>query len=184
MLEHEKKALLTKEEYDLLMASCKGMAVEFQTNYYFDTDDMYMNRKGITCRIRAKNGTYKTTIKKHGTDCSVEEDLYEGTKFNFTVFGALGMHLQGRLITTRIVLYKDAFCEVVLDRNSYLGYDDFEIEVEYAQECERRAMKNLKNAAKRLVAADLVDLVESFMLHNGTGPSKSERFFEKKKSSI
>ena len=26
MLEHEKKALLTKEEYDLLMASCKGMA--------------------------------------------------------------------------------------------------------------------------------------------------------------
>ena len=72
MLKHEKKALLTKEEYDVMMASCKGMAVEFQTNYYFDTDDMYMNRKGITCRIRAKNGTYKTTIKKHGTDCSVE----------------------------------------------------------------------------------------------------------------
>lgn len=69
---------------------------------------------------------------------------------------------------------------MVLDRNSYLGYDDFEIEVEYTQECERRAMKNLKNAAKSLVAADLVDSVESFMLRIGTGLSKSERFFKKR----
>ena len=61
MLEYEKKVMLTKDEYAVLSAQCRGMRVETQTNYYFDTDDFCMNRKGITCRIRAKNGKYKTT---------------------------------------------------------------------------------------------------------------------------
>ena len=184
MLEYEKKVLLTSDEYAVLAEQCRDMAVESQTNYYFDTADLDMNRKGITCRVRAKNGKYKTTIKNHNTgslSCSVEEDIYEGSERNFKAFEALGMHLQGELITTRLVLYKDAFCEVVLDRNTYLGCDDFELEVEYAEGCQHEAMAYLKEAAACLVEAGLIDSVESFMLRIGKGKSKSERFFEKKK---
>ena len=185
MLEYEKKVLLTRDEYAVLADQCRGLSVLFQTNYYFDTDDLYMNRKGITCRVRTKNGRYKTTIKKHEKDslnCSVEEDLYEGEKLNSNVFKALGMHLQGGLTTTRIILHKDAFCEVVLDRNTYLGCDDFEIEVEYSKNCEDRATAHLKGAAERLVAAMLIDSVENFMLRVGESKSKSERFFDRKRA--
>lgn len=183
MLEYEKKVLLTKDEYAVLADQYKGLTVKSQTNYYFDTDDFYMNRKGITCRIRAKNGKYKTTIKKHGTGdlyCSVEEDVYEGDELNSKIFDALGMELQGKMTTKRIVLYMDAFCEVVLDWNVYLGYDDFEIEVEHVEGCERKATDHLKKTAESLVAAGLVDSVDIFLFRIGKGKSKSERFFERK----
>ena len=183
MLEYEKKVLLTKEEYEVLADQCKRMAVETQTNYYFDTDDFYMNRKGITCRVRVKNGKYKTTIKNHdtqGLNCSVEENLYEGEELNVKVFGALGMYFQGELITTRTILYKDDCCEIVLDRNTYLGYEDFELEVEYIKECEEMATEFLEKTALFLLAEDLIDSVESFLLRAQKSKSKSERFFERK----
>ena len=185
MLEYEKKVLLSKDEYAVLVDRCEGMTVKPQINYYFDTEDLYMNRKGITCRVRAKEGKYKATIKNHiadGLNCSVEEDLYEDTEFNYAVFEALGMYLQGSLITTRLLLHKDACCEIVLDWNVYLGYEDFEIEVEYAKGCENSAVDHLKSIAESLVTADLVDSVEDFMLRIGKGKSKSERFFERKRT--
>lgn len=185
MLEYEKKVLLTRNEYAVLANQCRGRKAESQTNYYFDTDDLYMNRKGITCRVRAKNGKYKTTIKNHNTDslnCSVEEDICEGEELNSKVFEVLGMHFQGKLVTARIILHRSAFCEMVLDRNTYIGYDDFEIEVEYAKNCENKAMAYLKGIAERLVAAGLVDSVDSFMLRVGNGKSKSERFFARKQA--
>lgn len=183
MLEYEKKIMLTKEEYHILTDYCKGMPIESQINYYFDTDDLYMNRKGITCRIRAKNGKYKTTIKSHYTnkfDCSVEEDLYEGIEFNSKVFEVLGLHFQGELITTRSTMYEDAFCKVVLDWNTYLKYDDYEIEVEYTDKYEKRALEHLEDVAGCLIVAGLVDSVEDFMSRVGKDKSKSKRFFEKK----
>ncbi len=184
MLEYEKKAMLTKEEYEALAECCRGMFSEDQINYYFDTDDFYMNRKGITCRIRGKNGKYVTTIKNHDTDhlnCSVEENIYEGDDFNCKFFDALGLHLQGELITSRITMYKDAFCEVVIDRNTYLGYTDFEIEVEYRKDSEAKAIEYLNGVAEGLYASKLIDSVDNFMLRTRKGKSKSERFFEKKR---
>ena len=56
MLEHEKKIMLTEDEYlSILMLMCKYAPMQTQTNYYFDNDDLLMNEKGITCRIRAKD---------------------------------------------------------------------------------------------------------------------------------
>lgn len=184
MLEYEKKVLLTKEEYDVLAEKCRGMPLATQINYYFDTDDSSMNRKGITCRIRAKNGKYKTTIKKHCTEnpsCSIEVDLCETTEINTKVFDALGLHFQGELITSRIYIHKDAFCEMVLDRNTYLGHTDFEIEIEYRKECEERALRLLKDAAECLVATKLVVSTEEFLIRINNAKSKSKRFFERGK---
>ena len=78
MLEHEKKTMLTEDEYiSIVMLMCKYAPMQTQTNYYFDTEDFSMNKNGITCRIRAKDGKFKSTVKRHYTgdeDCSTEID--------------------------------------------------------------------------------------------------------------
>ena len=68
MIETEKKIILTYEEYlAVIMKMCKYAEPVIQTNYYFDTENLTMNRKGITCRIRFKNGKYTAEIKKRFT---------------------------------------------------------------------------------------------------------------------
>ena len=183
MLEYEKKILLTKEEYEVLVQQFKNIPKKIQINYYFDTEDLSMNKRGVTCRTRFKNGKYKTTIKRHCSDrlnCSIEEELCETTEINVDVFNALDLCFQGELVTSRICLYKDASFEVVLDWNIYLGISDYELEVEYDEENEKNAMDCLKDIVVHLIAAQLVDSFENFVLRVGKGKSKSERFFERK----
>ena len=81
MIEREIKAMLTEGEYiTLARFKCQHKAVNLQTNYYFDTDDLSMNEKGITCRIRHKNGRYKAVfdrmseLRSKVTDKSNEKD--------------------------------------------------------------------------------------------------------------
>ena len=143
MLEYEKKIMLTEDEYlSILMLMCKYAPMQTQTNYYFDNDNLSMNEKGITCRIRAKDGKYKVTVKNHNAehpDCSIEVDLVEKAEFDPQIFNVFGLHHQGELVTDRVVMHKDSMCEMVLDRNVYLGHTDFELEVESSKESERRA---------------------------------------------
>lgn len=64
MLEYEKKVLLTEAEYTCLKKLANDPSLTAtQINHYFDTDDFAMNQKGITCRVRLKNGMYQPTIK-------------------------------------------------------------------------------------------------------------------------
>ena len=66
MLEYEHKVILTPEEYRCISEHLAGGAPSsVQTNYYYDTDDMKMNGKKTTCRIREKNGIYTAVIKEH-----------------------------------------------------------------------------------------------------------------------
>ena len=143
MIEREIKIMLTEEEYTTLArVMCRHKTANTQTNYYFDTDDLSMNRKGITCRIRHKNGLYKATVKKHnadGAECSIENDICEKTEFDPTVFNALGLRFQGELVTERLKLCDDVFCNAELDRNTYLGKTDFELEIEYSEAYKKKA---------------------------------------------
>ncbi len=186
MLEYEKKVLITENEYDAIVNTwCNGIKPKIQINYYFDTDDLYMNKKGITCRIRAKDGKYKTTVKNHNTaqkDCSTEIDLCEQNKLDTKFFDALGLCHQGELVTERIVMYKDSFCEMVIDRNTYLGFTDFEIEVEYREDSEQVADYLLMTVAKMLVNYNRMDCTDSFFARVGKRKNKAERFFERKQT--
>lgn len=186
MLEYEKKIMLTADEYlFILVLMCKYGPIETQTNYYFDNDDLSMNKKGITCRIRAKNGKYKATVKNHSTehpDCSIEVDLVEKTAFDPQIFNVFGLHYQGELVTERVVMHKDSACEMVLDRNVYLGHTDFELEVEYSKESEHRAQTLIESFADCLVAAEHLTSVDELFNRIGKGKSKSQRFFERKKN--
>ena len=176
--------MLTKEEYDVLVSRCINLKLDAQINYYFDTEDFVMNSKGITCRIRAKNGKYKATIKKHSNDnsnCSIEEQLYYKTELDTRVFDALGLCYQGELVTLRACIYRDDFCEIVLDKNMYLDYIDFEMEIEYRKDCEKNALEAIKKAAACLEKANLISSTDEFMLRFEKSKSKSKRFFERKK---
>ena len=190
--ELEKKMLISKDEYEYLMQyfSCENpllpKPIIKQVNYYFDTDDFLMNQKNITCRIRLKDGKYKATFKHHsiGSDHSTETPavIYNGLEHNS--FIDMGLKLQGSLVTERCVVLKDRGCEVILDKNTYLDYEDYEIEIEYSSEGKAVAesiMQLLFNILLRrkcfLIYLD--DFLDGFRKKPRTS-NKANRFFERK----
>ncbi len=179
MVEYEKKLMLTEQEYNCLRQfKCKNTLSVFQTNYYFDNDEFSMNKRGVTCRIRQKNGVYKATIKNHGVqklDCSIEEDLVEKDYFDINAFSSLGVHLQGDLVTERVVMFADNTCEMVLDRNIYLGTVDYELEIEYLLGFEEKAIELLNEIISELLRQGFDVSREEIR-----NKSKSERFFARK----
>ncbi len=186
MNEFEKKLLLTQREYDILNSLSGKYSEPFtQVNYYFDTDDFSMNKKGITCRIRLKDGTYTPTIKKHNNKliyCSLESNLEKKQRLDTEAFTFLGASLQGDLITERTILYKDSCFEIVIDRNSYLGVTDYELEVEYVEEYHNWIDRLVKATLVRLYP-DKIELIMSILSRLGVDTkSKSARFFEQKLS--
>ena len=183
MLEFEKKILLSPQEYDIILKIKQLSPVQVQINYYFDTDDFSMNKRGITCRIRERNGKFKTTIKNHNLkylDCGLEEDINEKAEFDPTPFKSRGLKYQGQLLTERRILLKDDYCEVVLDRNDYLGYTDYELEIEYSEGCEIISQIILEYTAKLLIDAGILGNVDELLMRARNPKFKSQRFFERK----
>lgn len=188
MTELEKKMLISKDEYDYIMdyfgyeTSLTKKPIVKQINYYFDDDELSMNRQNITCRIRLKDGKYIGTMKKHsyGSDKSVETEIgiYDG--INKNAFTDMGLKLQGELITERCIILKDTTCEAVLDKNEYLGHTDYELEIEYSPDHEKDAQAIMQSFRDMLARRKcLIVYKESFMdLPNI--PSKSNRFFDRK----
>lgn len=180
MLEYEKKIPLTEGEYCKLMKlEGEGKLRFTQTNYYYDADDLKMNMQGITCRIREKNGKYKATIKAHkqeNKECSIEKTKEALNKYDDSLFSGMHLRLQGSLITERVLLYSNNGCEVVLDKNTYLGMTDYELEVEYLPEYEDHATELIYRYISFLYPLKLCMLI----LSQRVSMSKSERFFERK----
>lgn len=184
MLACEKKVLLTEKEYNAVIRLMgKDSLRTRQINYYFDTDDLAMNKSGITCRIREKGGRYQATIKKHNAEqaeCSVEEDILSGTIFDALVFERMGLSCQGELITERTTVYIDSFCDVMVDRNTYLGHTDYELEIEYHKSNRGHAQIVLEKFAEMLVTAKVLKRADAFLKREGCGKNKAQRFFERK----
>ena len=187
MLEYEKKIMLTEKEYfAIIELMCRHEPCVIQTNYYFDTDDYRMNEKRITCRIREKDRIYKTIVKNHGaiyTNCSTEIELGESMELDPQIFNALGLCCHGKLITERIVVLNDSRCKMVLDRNTYLGHTDFELELEYRKGEERCTQNIFENVALGLLSYGLLDNINEFFARVGNDGFKSQRFFERLKNS-
>jgi len=189
MIENEIKVLLTKNEYEYLLnqfgfeRQYNRKVINTQKNYYYDTEDFEMNRQNKTCRIRIKDGKYTATIKKHLStgNQSVENDIQLSTDLYHNAFVDMGLQLQGVLVTTRSVLLKDRICEVVLDRNEYLGTVDYELEIEYEANQQKNAHSILINILSMLPNQDIHFLESPISLYLDRTPSKSTRFFDRKK---
>ena len=188
MTEYEKKMLLSKEEYEYLMEHLGHDGPMFpkpvikHTNYYFDTDDLSMNRQNTTCRIRLKDGKYKATMKSHsengGQSTETEMEVRDGMQDND--FTDMGLKLQGELTTHRCIILKDEHCEVVLDKNEYLGHTDYELEIEYAPDHEKEANEKMQTITGVLLRHFPLLTQENIILCCKNTQSKSKRFFERK----
>ena len=183
MLEYEKKIPLSEEEYlTLLEIMCTHPPTKVQTNYYYDTDDFSMNKKGITCRIREKNGHYKATVKKHNMyskDSSIELSSEVESILDDSLFAGMGVKLMGSLRTERTVIHSDGSCEIVLDKNTYLNFTDYELEVEYLPNCEERAQRFIYGLAEALYVCNKQMSISQFGERANFSKSKSSRFFER-----
>ena len=192
MTEFEKKMLLTEEEYNYLMKHfghdnpLLPKPVVKQINYYFDTDDLSMNRQNITCRIRLKDGKYKGTMKRHSENgdqsTEIEMEVRDGIRDN--AFLDRGLQLQGELTTYRCIVLKDGRYEVVLDKNEYFGSFDYELEIEYLPNFEKDAQCIYQVILDLLTWCKCFPAYNKSYKHKLNVPSKSNRFFERKKSGI
>lgn len=184
MLEYEKKIIITEKEYEILLGLRCGDSYDFvQTNYYYDTDNFDMNAKGITCRIREKNGEYTATVKAHKSivkDCSVEISKKVENEYDDTLFVNRNVSLQGYLVTHRTILYFDDDIEIALDKNTYLDTKDFELEIEYSPGQEERAEHMLKYFSGSIDYFDDESYNTDLLFRSHFSKSKSERFFERK----
>lgn len=182
MIEREIKVMLTRLEFiTILKKMCVSFVPSVQTNYYFDTEDLSMNKKGITCRIRYKDGKYKTTVKNHNAnnpELSIEQDFYESPELNPNIFNMLGLLCHGELVTERYSLYKNEYCEMVVDRSSYLGKTDFELEIEYSEGFKEKAEKCLDDVTEFFLCQQCILEKDEFTSRVQKGKSKSERFFD------
>ena len=179
MIEREKKVLLTNQEYEtILNLYGGGVSTAVQVNHYYDTKDLGMNEKRITCRVRESNGKLRATLKAHGndgpSDNSMETDMGYVSNVKQNCFTDMGLLLHGTLVTYRTILLKNAAFEMVLDRNEYMGHTDFELEIEYVEGCESGAQDVLNSLMQRLGVYDKVGKYRDCK-------SKSERFFERRR---
>lgn len=185
MLEYEKKILLNEQEYEYLYKQLYSQAnTRKQINFYYDTDDYQMTNKGITCRIREKNGIYTTTVKNHGIDeyYSIENPVITSNMFDDCLFISSGLKLHGILVTHRCIFNPIPDIEIVIDKNEYLGCVDYELEIEYHPEYIKCADVLLSLIAEMICVAGYVGNPMEFISRNKSTASKSERFFRLKKT--
>ena len=183
MLEFEKKVLITQKEYEMLTEQKYTNGTTYrQTNYYYDTDDFKLNKSGITCRVRERDGSCKATIKDHQhpwQECSVENLISckgEPDKF----FKRLGLQCQGSLQTERTVFTVCPGVGVMIDKNTYLDAVDYELEVEYDLRFEATAYMEMKAIESFILSNEGKDAASEFHRRIGKGDRKSERFFKRK----
>lgn len=183
MIEHERKILLSKDEYSYLLKKFgQDKPIIKQINYYFDTNDLAMNNQNITCRIRLKNGKYQGTIKQHfpETDHSTETEIDIRNSVYDNTFTDMGLILQGELVTERCVIIKNQNVEVVLDKNVYLGHTDYELEIEYALNQETKVQSILQTFLNILMQQKCFFTYKDKYEPTNNILSKSNRFFKRK----
>ncbi len=180
MLERELKILLNADQYAKICAfidkQYQGQCVrDKQVNYYYDTEDGCYNQKGVTIRVRRKNGTLKGTIKTHsvqGENCS-EEMSFDVDRVPVALYyEERYLKLRGKLITNRIsVKPNQGGLLLCLDENLYLGHTDYELEIEY-QDIDETSANNFVKILECGIGEELLPFVK------GRTKTKSERYFD------
>jgi uncharacterized protein YjbK len=140
-LEIEYKTLIHEAQYRLLLKSFPFGHSFTQTNVYYDTSLNQFKAINVSCRIRSVNNTHELTFKvptKQGKlEYNFSVSLNDSSVFNrmdITQFmDSLNIQdtliKQGQLITQRCTLQR-AYGELCLDKNTYNGRVDYELEYE------------------------------------------------------
>ncbi|WP_462409932.1 CYTH domain-containing protein [Neobacillus sp. Marseille-QA0830] len=149
-IEIEFKNMLTKQEYGDLFKkfSLNKNDIFSQENYYFDTHDFALKKKGCALRIRNKQNTYEMTLKQPADVglletnqlLTVEEaklaidnqKLPKGTITKLLEDNGISysqIQYFGSLVTNRAeTIFEQGL--LVLDHSIYLNHEDYELEYE------------------------------------------------------
>lgn len=149
MIENEFKIMLTKEQYEKLLSEYDFMTVT-QINRYYDTDRLEMSERHITVRVRELDGKFFLQMKlPTDRELSRVELSRELDGLPERLSGELLRSLAGEdlpelkklgsLTTTRSVRKFDGG-EIDLDRSEYFGKVDYEVEIEFTDEENARAV--------------------------------------------
>ena len=151
-IEIEAKALVSKEDYLKLVKAYHNHKHFIQTNFYIDDDDWYLKKEGLALRIREKYGSYEMTLKTPLSQGLLEKNqpLSEKEFEDFTNKGIFPTNDLKRFLTmldvdTRKLKVKTSLTteridvpyfegKLSIDKNTYSGKEDYEIELEYNNE--------------------------------------------------
>ncbi len=153
MIENEFKVMLTEEQYSKIHSMFAWQKEIEQTNYYFDTADLSLVNAHITCRVRLIDGKYLLQMKlPNGAAYSrieIEQELGDtlpGTLSGQQLSALCGkedmpdVKLIGELKTMRSVKKFGDAAEIDLDKSTYFGKTDYELEIEFTDEATARAV--------------------------------------------
>ena len=148
-IEIEAKALVNKDEYKVLTKKFAAYPRFTQTNHYIDTEERALAKEGIGLRIREKDDQYELTLKTPLSQGLLEKnvpitmnefvELRDDDHFpendlkRFLLmldFDVEALKILTSLSTERIEFpYEGGILSI--DKNSYGGKVDYEIEFEY-----------------------------------------------------
>ena len=172
-LEIEYKTLLTKDEYDRVLAYFRNAKIVKQTNYYYQSKNR-LNKK-IAARIRQIDQNFELTfkIKQKKGKLEVNFEVPNNSVDHFKRPDVLEFLLShnytddwnyiGELHTTRHVI-QDIYGEICIDYNQYLDIEDYELEYE------------VNNEFEQLAFARYLDLLKQFSIQNNKAKAKFHRF--------
>ncbi|MGE6631461.1 CYTH domain-containing protein [Bacillus sp. NPDC077027] len=152
MIELEYKYLLLKEAYDdihqLLQKSYEPLYV-LNFNYYYDTPDFAFEQNGYTVRIRqvhdqltldVKSPSHTKGYKRMRDETSIPIDYFPQKLVLKDWLNTLpatvscDADLLGLLVTERQTFFLEEGVKADLDKSSYLGVTDYELEIEFESE--------------------------------------------------
>ena len=139
--EYERKAIIGREKYDMLLAEFTGKYPRediFQINHYYDTPDFALYQSGETLRVRQTESTLKLQYKYNKNyfgDMRVSDEYSETIGELPKTIKINGLKAQNTgVMATERRNFDLGDCTVSLDKNYYLGAIDYEIEVETEKE--------------------------------------------------
>lgn len=165
MIENEFKIMLTEAQYDAIHALYEWDGEAEQVNWYYDAPDGELSRRHITCRVRTVGDKAYLQLKlpahenANGAVSRVEleqelsgvPDSIPGKELERISGQPMpDVELLGSLSTLRSVKRFEG-AEIDLDRSSYFGKTDHELEVEYTDE---EAAQRVLTGIKRHVSID------------------------------
>ncbi len=180
MIEREFKAMLSEEQYEKLLSLYEWDRVILQTNHYYDTSDLLLTQRHITCRVRVIEGESLLQVKLPAGEDFERVELEKnigGTVPDVISADTLSTLAKGyctdlpearrlgALFTERRVKRLDG-AEIDLDKSSYFSKTDYELEIEFTDESIARSLfDELKSYAGIVAEGDIcIGKVRRFLL--------------------
>lgn len=141
-VEIEFKTTITKDKYDELIKTFQlDQNIFKQTNFYFDTNDLELNKRAMVLRIRRKRDSYKLTLKSQSETGAFEYHVFldeaqalrmkkEGFHTN-EFFEQIDYHVTFQTSLDNFRASTPYMGGILfLDYNEYCGLKDYELEYE------------------------------------------------------